>query len=85
MTTEPSPAMRFTVLIVTYNRADLIERSLDSIARQTLPPAEIIVVDDASTDNTAEVVARWAGRMRSRSTISWPNGMAAKASSATSG
>jgi glycosyltransferase involved in cell wall biosynthesis len=54
--------MRFTVLIVTYNRADLIERSLDSIARQTLPPAEIIVVDDASTDNTAEVVARWAGR-----------------------
>lgn len=62
MTTEPSPAMRFTVLIVTYNRADLIERSLDSIARQTLPPAEIIVVDDASTDNTAEVVARWAGR-----------------------
>lgn len=54
--------MRFTVIIVTYNRASLIERALDSIAAQTLPPAEIIVVDDASTDDTAAVVARWAER-----------------------
>ncbi|WP_422058840.1 glycosyltransferase family 2 protein [Sphingopyxis sp.] len=54
--------MQFTVLIVTYNRADLIERSLDSIARQTFLPAEIVVVDDASTDNTGEVVQAWATR-----------------------
>ena len=54
--------MPFTVLIVTYNRANLIERALDSIARQTLLPAEIIVVDDASTDDTADVVGRWAAQ-----------------------
>ena len=54
--------MRFTVIIVTYNRATLIERALDSIVRQSLPPAEIIVVDDASTDNTADVVRQWSER-----------------------
>lgn len=54
--------MQFSVLIVTYNRADLIVRALDSITDQTRPPAEIIVVDDASTDNTAEVVSGWAAR-----------------------
>lgn len=54
--------MRFTVIIVTFNRSGLIERALDSIAAQTLKPAEIIVVDDASTDDTADVVARWSER-----------------------
>jgi glycosyltransferase involved in cell wall biosynthesis len=48
-----------TVIIATYKRAALLPRALDSIAAQTLRPAEIIVVDDASGDDSADVVARW--------------------------
>lgn len=48
-----------SVIIATYRRPHLIGRALDSIARQTLAPREIIVVDDASGDDTGEVVAAW--------------------------
>lgn len=46
-----------TVIIPTYNRAHFLERALGSVLNQTLSPAEIIVVDDGSIDDTAEVVA----------------------------
>jgi glycosyltransferase involved in cell wall biosynthesis len=45
-----------SVIIPTYNRADLVARAVASADRQTRPPVEIIVVDDASTDGTSEVV-----------------------------
>ncbi|MCL1469349.1 glycosyltransferase family 2 protein [Argonema antarcticum A004/B2] len=45
-----------TVVIPTYNRANLIVRATDSVIKQTYNNLEIIVVDDASTDNTAEVI-----------------------------
>jgi glycosyltransferase involved in cell wall biosynthesis len=38
--------------------------ALESILGQTLPPAEVIVVDDGSTDGSAEVAARFAPRVR---------------------
>lgn len=50
------------VIVATYKRPHLIERALDSIARQTLPPREIVVVDDASGDETGAVVSAWADR-----------------------
>jgi len=43
----------FTAIIPLHNRADLLEGLLDSIARQTVPFAEIVVVDNASTDGAA--------------------------------
>jgi GT2 family glycosyltransferase len=46
-----------SVVIPTYNRRDLIERCLDSLALQTHDDIEIIVVDDGSTDATTELVA----------------------------
>lgn len=46
-----------TIVIPTYNRAHLIERTIRSILTQTVQDYEVIVVDDGSTDNTQEVVA----------------------------
>lgn len=46
-----------SVLIPTHNRAEFLPETIDAILSQTYPPAEVIVVDDGSTDNTAEVMA----------------------------
>lgn len=48
-----------TIIIATYKRPHLIERALGSVAEQGLRAHEVIVVDDASGDNTADVVAAW--------------------------
>lgn len=47
---------KISVIIPTYNRANLIERSVRSVLDQTYDNLEVIVVDDCSTDNTLEVV-----------------------------
>jgi glycosyltransferase involved in cell wall biosynthesis len=53
-----------SVIIPTYNRASLIGDTLDAILGQTVPPAEIIVVDDGSNDDTVGVVARYRSAVR---------------------
>ncbi|GAA4370418.1 hypothetical protein GCM10023185_44850 [Hymenobacter saemangeumensis] len=49
----------FSVVIPTYNRATFIAATLDSVLGQTFSSLEILVVDDGSKDNTAEVVGRF--------------------------
>ncbi|MBP0496106.1 glycosyltransferase family 2 protein [Pararoseomonas indoligenes] len=49
--------MDISVVVPTYNRAALLAETLDAIIAQSLRPHEIIVVDDGSTDSTAEMLA----------------------------
>ena len=53
-----SPAI--SVVIATYNRSRALVHAIESVLRQTLTDWELIVVGDACTDDTAEVVARYA-------------------------
>lgn len=50
--------MKISVVIPSYNRADLIGETLDSIAGQTQAVDEIIVVDDGSVDDTKGVIEK---------------------------
>src|SRR5512138_2193028 len=52
-----------SVIVPSYNGAKFLPESLDSILAQTYPNIEIIVLDDASTDDTPAVAARYAGRI----------------------
>jgi glycosyltransferase involved in cell wall biosynthesis len=45
-----------TVIIPTYNRANLIGLAIESVFNQTYPNIQLIVIDDGSVDNTCEVV-----------------------------
>ena len=48
-----------SIIIPTYNRAHLISETLDSILAQTYLNWECIVVDDGSTDTTADVMREY--------------------------
>ncbi len=48
--------VKISVVIPAYNREKYIERCVGSIMEQTMPPFEIIAVDDGSTDRTVEVL-----------------------------
>jgi len=54
----------FSVIVPSYNRADLVSATIDSLLQQILSPVEIIIVDDGSTDHTKEVVAGYGAQVR---------------------
>ena len=55
---------RVSVVIPTYNGAPWLADCLASVFAQSAPPAEIIVVNDGSTDGTAQLLARYEPRVR---------------------
>ena len=55
-----------SAVVVTYNSADTVIETLDSIYNQTYPRIELIVSDDYSTDNTGEIVREWCRTHRQR-------------------
>ena len=53
-------AATFSVAMCTYNGARYVGEQLDSIARQTRPPDELVVCDDRSSDKTVQIVEQFA-------------------------
>jgi glycosyltransferase involved in cell wall biosynthesis len=51
-----------SVAMATYNGANFLQEQLDSLARQTLLPAELVVSDDASTDGTVAILQQFAAQ-----------------------
>lgn len=57
----PLGAAPVTVAIATFNRAHLLRQALESCRVQSVPPQRVIVVDDGSSDDTAQVVGGFDG------------------------
>src|SRR5665213_3484436 len=55
-----------SVIITSYNYAHYLGESVSSVLMQDVPNLELIVVDNASTDTTDEVIARFSGDSRLR-------------------
>ena len=56
-----------TVIVPTYNRAAYLPECLDSLLAQTVAPRQLVVLDDGSTDATAQVAASYVERRGDRS------------------
>lgn len=52
-----------SVIIPTYNRAELLALTLESVLAQSYPLLEIVVVDDGSSDHTATMMNQYSGRV----------------------
>lgn len=54
----------YSVVIPAYNAAPTIVRAIESVLNQTIPPAEVLVVDDGSQDNTCEILSQFGDRVQ---------------------
>ena len=61
MPTTSTPPL-ISVYIATHNRRTLLERAMRSVLSQTYPRVELIVVDDASTDDTPALLQQWSAQ-----------------------
>lgn len=64
-----------SVIVPAYNREEYIEKAIESIAKQTYKNIEIIICDDASTDNTKDKIEKLAGQYNNIITLFNPENM----------
>ncbi len=57
---QPGPPPTISAVIPAFNAAAVVGRAIESALKQSIPPTEVLVIDDGSTDQTAEVVASYA-------------------------
>jgi glycosyltransferase involved in cell wall biosynthesis len=65
--------MRISVLITCFNYRQYIEQAINSVLAQSLAPSEIIVVDDGSTDGSAQLVKERFGHIENIQIVTTPN------------
>lgn len=53
--------MRYSVIIPVYNAEKTLDRCLSSLCAQDYPDAELLLIDDGSTDSSAAICRTWAG------------------------
>lgn len=56
--------MKFSIIIPTYNRSDLLIKTIDSVLNQSFSDFELIVVNDGSTDDTKEILESYGSKIR---------------------
>ena len=61
---EPAAVPAFSVIIAAYQVADLIGEAIESALAQTVPPSEIVVCDDGSTDDLQRALAPYRDKLR---------------------
>lgn len=54
--------MNISVFITSYNQRDYLREAIESVLAQTLPASQIIVVDDASSDGSPDLISDYARR-----------------------
>lgn len=59
MENKEFPSLRFSVVTVTYNAEKVLGRTLESVASQTWPKVEHIIIDGASTDRTQAMAQQY--------------------------
>lgn len=50
---------KFSIILPTHNRANMLHRALNSVAAQTYPDFELVIIDDYSTDKTKDLVEEY--------------------------
>lgn len=55
--------MNLSVIVTTYNRPDALACILKSLAGQNIPPYEVIIADDGSSEDTAACIIEWRRRL----------------------
>lgn len=71
------PALSYVLVTPARNEAAFIGKTLESMVRQTVLPLKWVIVDDGSTDNTAEVVKPYLTKYSWIELVEMPNGVIA--------
>jgi len=58
-----------SVIISYYNESGTIEKTLDLLAAQTFRPKEVLLINSSSTDNSSQVIRKWADRNSTRNNM----------------
>jgi glycosyltransferase involved in cell wall biosynthesis len=56
--------IQFSAVIPTFNSSAVLERAIKSVLSQSLPPLELLVIDDGSTDDSQQIVRAYKDRVR---------------------
>jgi glycosyltransferase involved in cell wall biosynthesis len=57
----PNQLPYFSIIMPVYNRSDMVRKSIDSVLQQDEVSWELLIIDDGSNDNTAEVISKHYG------------------------